>query len=603
MNDTPDAELLKQFARNQSEAAFAELVERHIGLVFSIAFRKTGNPQQAEDITQAVFIILARKAGSLGPKTVLPGWLHHTARLTAANLQRAELRRIHREQEAFMQSTITESATDALWRELSPLLDDAVASLGTSDRDAIVLRYFQNRSLAEVGATLGANEGAARMRVNRALEKLRKFFNKRGVISTTAVIAVAISNNSAQAVPAGLAKTISTVALAKGAVASAAILALVKTTLLTMTMKTKTVMATAILGTLILGAGASGAYAFLHYKLPPFTFASKTSLTFPNSVFKQDGDRDGFFTVDQDTNTLRTSTSAPAIHIKGPVNPAPNNHRHFWNSDNSSSTYCVVAPGSPLMGKHICVTGWLKTTNVQNWASAFLIIMTPGFQSKGFSRVDDMANRPIAGTTDWQQVKFVTDVPDQPCAIYFGPDLYGPGELWGDDFQISLADPNDPITDNRAWRQTWDSPHDYSLTTDLVNTHDGNPSICLAYTGPDNVAGNSWTWYGSTIHYPESERYLGHTVRLSGWLKTENVSGHVQPEIHPLSGILARNSKILAQDSMANDRSLKGTLDWTPFSLTCDIPQKTSRLSTSFFLFGSGKVWIDTNSLELTIVK
>ncbi|HXB60145.1 MAG TPA: sigma factor, partial [Candidatus Acidoferrales bacterium] len=93
MNDTPDAELLKQFARNQSEAAFAELVERHIGLVFSIAFRKTGNPQQAEDITQAVFIILARKAGSLGPKTVLPGWLHHTARLTAANLQRAELRR------------------------------------------------------------------------------------------------------------------------------------------------------------------------------------------------------------------------------------------------------------------------------------------------------------------------------------------------------------------------------------------------------------------------------------------------------------------------------------------------------------------------------
>jgi RNA polymerase sigma factor (sigma-70 family) len=603
MNDTPDAELLEQFVRNQSEAAFAELVERYIGLVYSTAFRKTGNPQQAEDITQAVFIILARKAGLLGPKTVLPGWLHHTARLTAANLQRAELRRIHREQESFMQSTINESAPDALWRELSPLLDDAVASLGTSDRDAIVLRFFQNRSLAEVGATLGASEEAARMRVNRALEKLRNFFAKRGVTSTTAILAGAISANSVPAVPAGLAKTISAVALAKGAVAGVTTLALVKTTLLTMTMKTKTVVTTAILGTFILGAGVGGAYVFLHHKLPPVTFASKSSLTFPNSVFKQDGDRDGFFTVDLDTNTLRTGTSAPAIHIKGPVDSAPNNHRRFWNSDNSSSTYCVVAPGSPLMGKHICVTGWLKTSNVQKWASAFLIIMTKDVQSKGFSRVDDMANRPIVGTTDWQQVKSVTDVPDQPCVIYFGPDLYGPGELWGDDFQISLADPDDPITDNRAWRQTWDSPHDYSITTDLLNTHDGNPSICLAYTGPDNASGNSWTWYGSTIRYPESERYVGHTVRLSGWLKTENVSGHVEPAIHPMAGILQRDSKILAKDSMVNDHSLRGTLDWTPFSLTCDIPQKTFRISTSFFLYGSGKVWIDTNSLELTIVK
>src|SRR6478735_5174190 len=127
MSDSSDTELLEQFARNKSEAAFAKLVERHIGLVYSTAFRKTGNPQQSEDITQAVFIILARKADSLGPKTVLPGWLHHTARLTAANLQRAELRRMRREQEAYMQSTIDESAPDALQRGLSPLLDDAVA--------------------------------------------------------------------------------------------------------------------------------------------------------------------------------------------------------------------------------------------------------------------------------------------------------------------------------------------------------------------------------------------------------------------------------------------------------------------------------------------
>ena len=228
MSDAPDAKLLEQFARNQSETAFAELVERHIGLVYSTAFRKMGNPQQAEDITQAVFIILARKAGSLGPKTVLPGWLYHTARLTAANLQRAEWRRIRREQEAFMQSTMDESAPAALWRELSPLLEDAMAGLGASDRDAIVLRYFQNRSMAEVGTALGASEDAAKMRVNRALEKLRKFLNKRGIDSTTAIIAGVISNKSVQAAPAGLAQTISAVGLAKGAAASASTLTLVK---------------------------------------------------------------------------------------------------------------------------------------------------------------------------------------------------------------------------------------------------------------------------------------------------------------------------------------------------------------------------------------
>ena len=228
MSDLSDTELLEQFARNKSEVAFAELVERHIGLVYSTAFRKTGNPQQSEDITQAVFIMLARKANSLGPKTVLPGWLHHTAQFTAANLQRAELRRIRREQEAFMQSTRDETAPDALWRGLSPLLDDAVAALGASEWDAIVLRFFQNRSLAEVGMTLGASEDATRMRVNRALEKMRKFFARRGVTISSAAIAGTISANSAHAAPAGLATIISTKVFSATTSTTAAVVAATK---------------------------------------------------------------------------------------------------------------------------------------------------------------------------------------------------------------------------------------------------------------------------------------------------------------------------------------------------------------------------------------
>ena len=183
MTDVPDDRLLEQFARNGSEDAFAALVQRHIALVHSVALRHTANPQHAEDITQAVFVILARKAWALGRKTVLPGWLYHTARLTAANLQRAEARRVRREQEAFMQSQLEESPTDNLWRELSPQLDEAMACLGTSERDALVLRYFQNKSMAEVAKFLGLEENTAQKRVSRAMEKLRKFFRKRGVDS------------------------------------------------------------------------------------------------------------------------------------------------------------------------------------------------------------------------------------------------------------------------------------------------------------------------------------------------------------------------------------------------------------------------------------
>jgi len=228
MTDVPDDRLLEQFARDSTEEAFAALVQRHLGLVHSVALRHTANPQHAEDITQAVFVILARKAGALDRKTVLPGWLYHTARLTAANLQRAEARRVRREQEAFMQSQIEEPATDNLWRELSPQLDEAMAGLGTAERDALVLRYFQNKSIAEVGKSLGLEENTAQKRVSRALEHLRKFFTKRGVSATTAIIAGAISANSVQAAPVGLAKSVTLVAMTKGVAASGSTLTLIK---------------------------------------------------------------------------------------------------------------------------------------------------------------------------------------------------------------------------------------------------------------------------------------------------------------------------------------------------------------------------------------
>jgi len=263
MNDVPDAELLAEFARNQSEAAFAALVERHLGLVHSVAARHTSNPQHAQDISQAVFIILARKAGSLGGKIVLAGWLYHTARLTAANFQRAEARRIHREQEAYMGAQSNEpeasnpgKAEAEVWRALSPQLEAAMAHLGHADRDALVLRYFQNKNLTEVGAALGVAERAAQKRVSRALEKLRKFFSQRGVTLSVAAIAGAVSANSVQAAPTTLAIKISGVA-AKGLATTNVITTLVKGTMKTMNwMKLKFAMGVGVAALVAGGAAA-----------------------------------------------------------------------------------------------------------------------------------------------------------------------------------------------------------------------------------------------------------------------------------------------------------------------------------------------------------
>jgi RNA polymerase sigma factor (sigma-70 family) len=228
MTNARDADLLEQFARDNSEPAFAVLVERHIGLVHSVALRHTANSQHAQDITQAVFIILAHKAATLNRKTILPGWLYHTARLTAANFQRAETSRVRREQEIFMQSSLQESTPNMLWPEMSPLLDEAMSHLGAHDRDALVLRYFQNKSLSEVGAAVGLEERTAQKRVTRAIEKLRKFFAQRGVTLTATAIACAVSANSVQAAPVALVKTISVIAVAKGAAATTLTLTLVK---------------------------------------------------------------------------------------------------------------------------------------------------------------------------------------------------------------------------------------------------------------------------------------------------------------------------------------------------------------------------------------
>jgi RNA polymerase sigma factor (sigma-70 family) len=229
-----DMALLQDYARNNSSEAFSELVNRYIHLVYSVALRRVRDPHLAEEITQVVFIILARKARSLSSKTILPGWLCRTAQFASANALTTQYRRQRREQEAqqeaSMQTTENESLSET-WTEIAPLLDDAMNTLGEKEYNAIVLRFFDGKDFKQVGTALGTGEDAARMRVNRGLEKLRKFLSKRGIASTTAIIAGAISTNAVHAAPPALSHSVASIAIVKGTAAAASTVTLVGGTL------------------------------------------------------------------------------------------------------------------------------------------------------------------------------------------------------------------------------------------------------------------------------------------------------------------------------------------------------------------------------------
>jgi RNA polymerase sigma factor (sigma-70 family) len=204
---TPDCELLREFARTNSEDAFAEVVKRHLNLVYSAALRQVnGDEHLARDIAQMVFTDLARKAHSLSRHGNLAGWLYTSAHFAAANVVRGENRRRDREAK-FMRESIHETAADNDWDKVRSALDESMHELKQSDRDAILLRYFENRPFAELGEKLGLNENAARMRVERALEKLRGIFAKRGIVTAGALASV-ISANAVQLAPANLAATL-----------------------------------------------------------------------------------------------------------------------------------------------------------------------------------------------------------------------------------------------------------------------------------------------------------------------------------------------------------------------------------------------------------
>lgn len=218
-----DAALLQRFVAERAEDAFAQLVERHVGLVHAVATRCLyGDEHLARDVTQAVFCDLARRAATLPAEVRLAGWLFAAARFEAAKQLRGRARRRAREATFYAMNEITKDDGDAVdWDRVRPVLDEALGDLPEDDREAVLLRFFEGRDYAAIGASLRVRDDAARMRVARALDTLQAALKRRGVTSTVAALGATLSAQAMSAAPVGLAASVTTAALGAGAAAGA----------------------------------------------------------------------------------------------------------------------------------------------------------------------------------------------------------------------------------------------------------------------------------------------------------------------------------------------------------------------------------------------
>ena len=230
-----DDELLHRYSRERSESAFAELVARHVGLVYSSALRQmSGNHHQAQEVTQMVFISLARKAANLVSHPALSAWLYRSTSFASLEMRRRESRRTLYERAAALESALASEAEQAVeWSKIRPVLDETINHLGAHDREAIVLRYFAGRSYAEIGRRLGLSENTARMRVERALDKLQARLRRRGITSTGATIAACIAAETSVAAPTSVASGATAAGLAAGSASSAGLLLIMSTNKIT----------------------------------------------------------------------------------------------------------------------------------------------------------------------------------------------------------------------------------------------------------------------------------------------------------------------------------------------------------------------------------
>lgn len=369
-----DAELLRDFVERRSDSAFAEIVKRHINLVYSTALRMVRDSALAQDVAQSVFVELARKASSIRDGNALPGWLYRATRFQSANVVRAEQTRRRHETEAMMQANLQ---TDDAWEQIRSEIEEAMEALDPADQNLVLMRFFENQNWRDVSSALALSEDTAQRRVDRALEKLRTYYARKGVAVSASVIGLAVATHAVQAAPVGLASSVSVASLAGVATGqSVSLLTLIKSMLMKKT-----------------------AYALLFLAIVagisvPVMRARSDKTPHPASANSLKEGLILHMNFDQDAAGVVTDTSGLGNH--GKVSGA------HWTADgkqggayefSADGDQIVIANNKSLNPETLTLAAWVKTSTADaTWRRVFDKSYTKGFALS------------IAG--DWQKNKW-----------------------------------------------------------------------------------------------------------------------------------------------------------------------------------------------------
>jgi hypothetical protein len=326
----------------------------------------------------------------------------------------------------------------------------------------------------------------------------------------------------------------------------------------------------------------------------PTTEASSNSFTpvhIPNDAYKTIGPPDAFLN-EVDTNTRRTPDSAPAGHIKSLIPKVPKNG-DYTDLHSILAQRLYVSPVNKIRGRRIRVSGWIKTNDVRECAGMMLL----AYDANGDSLLvaDTTCDRPIHGTTDWQNYQIVADIPQETTKIVLGPRLFCTGEIWADDFTVEVVGNDVPVTEADDWQIFSPMAERYTAAVDPAIQHDGNPAICLQ---AKSIPQHGWTMYEHTELHPDP-KYLGHRIRLTLWMKSSGLTGACGPRLLAFGAW----DHLFGDEGQKGHRPLIGTHDWQQYSCEMNIPAETKSIYWGVTMNGRGKLWIDTNSAQIDVIE
>jgi RNA polymerase sigma factor (sigma-70 family) len=483
-----DTELLRRFAEVRSEDAFAELATRYLGFVYHSALRRVNqNTALAEEVAQAVFVSLARDAARLSTKIgndqTLAGWLFVVTRHAAANAMRAEARRAHREIQASAMHAIDHDGSDAgkAWSELRPELETVMDALSSGVRDAVLLRYFENRPFEDVGAALGISPDAARVRVNRALEKMRQLLARRKITSTAAALGGLLASQAVQAAPAGLGASItvsalSAAALPVAAAGSAVWIFMTKTKVL---ISIASAAAAVAVGTVLYRSAGAEAQARETdaLRLENARLAERISALEKRAQNADDTAQSAAAALKAQASAGQAvppalTTPRPGVTVKAPSGWFKNGAKpesyvvgvdstETWGGMPSAYVESLTpqveggfggmmqtVSAEAYIGKRVRLSGWLKTKDANEGGGHLWLRIDSEERAKNLG-FDNMNNRPVRGTSDWQEASVVLDVPIGAKALAYGFFVKGGGKLWVSGQMLEVAGQEVPVTNMR----------------------------------------------------------------------------------------------------------------------------------------------------------